>query len=41
MVNAISGQWTRAISFIGAGVYEEVMFRLLLVPLALGVFRMF
>lgn len=41
MVNAISGEWTRAISFIGAGVYEEVMFRLLLVPLALGVFRMF
>ncbi len=41
IVNAISGQWTRAISFIGAGVYEEVMFRLMLVPIAFCAFRMF
>ena len=32
---------SQAVSFIGAGVYEEVMFRLLLVPLAFGVFRLF
>ena len=35
------GPVTRAVSFIGAGVYEEVMFRLLLVPAAFIVFRMF
>lgn len=35
------GPVTRAVSFIGAGVYEEVMFRLLLVPAAFMVFRMF
>jgi membrane protease YdiL (CAAX protease family) len=29
------------VSFIGAGVYEEVMFRLLLVPAAFLAFRMF
>lgn len=38
---AISGGLTRAVSYIGAGVYEEVMFRLLLVPAAFLVFRMF
>jgi hypothetical protein len=37
----ISGKVTQAVSFIGAGVYEEVMFRLLLVPLAFWVFRLF
>ena len=35
------GPVTRAVSFVGAGVYEEVMFRLLLVPAAFLVFRMF
>ena len=35
------GPVTRAVSFIGAGVYEEVMFRLLLVPAAFMLFRMF
>ncbi len=39
--NAIGGSMTRAVSFIGAGVYEEVMFRLLLVPAAFLGFRMF
>lgn len=41
MVNAVAGSMTRAVSFIGAGVYEEVMFRLLLVPAAFLTFRMF
>ncbi len=36
-----SGSLTRAVSFIGAGVYEEVMFRLLLLPLVFCLFRMF
>lgn len=40
MLNSI-GPVTRAVTFIGAGVYEEVMFRLLLVPAAFLVFRMF
>ena len=35
------GPVTRAVTFIGAGVYEEVMFRLLLVPAAFMFFRMF
>jgi membrane protease YdiL (CAAX protease family) len=35
------GQLTAAVTFIGAGVYEEVMFRLLLVPAAFLVFRLF
>jgi len=34
-------QLTAAVTYIGAGVYEEVMFRLLLVPAAFLVFRMF
>lgn len=34
-----TGDLTRAISFIGAGVYEEVMFRLLLVPAVFFLFR--
>ena len=38
---AVAGPVTRAVSFIGAGVYEEVMFRLLLVPAAFLGFRMF
>ncbi|MCA9061386.1 MAG: CPBP family intramembrane metalloprotease, partial [Planctomycetaceae bacterium] len=38
---AISGKMTLAVSFIGAGVYEEVMFRLLLVPVAWLGFRLF
>jgi hypothetical protein len=41
LVNAVSGSVTRAVSFIGAGVYEEVMFRLLLVPAAFLGFRIF
>lgn len=36
-----TGSLTRAVSYVGAGVYEEVMFRLLLVPLAFFVFRLF
>ena len=40
VLNAM-GPMTRAVSFIGAGVYEEVMFRLLLVPAAFLLFRMF
>ena len=36
-----TGHLTRAVSFIGAGVYEEVMFRLLLLPLVFFWFRMF
>ena len=40
LLNSI-GPVTRAVSFIGAGVYEEVMFRLLLVPAAFMIFRMF
>ena len=40
MLNNI-GPVTRAVTFIGAGVYEEVMFRLLLVPAAFLVFRRF
>jgi len=38
---AIRGPLTSAVSYIGAGVYEEVMFRLLLVPAAYWVFRRF
>lgn len=34
-----TGDFTRAVSFIGAGVYEEVMFRLLLVPAVFFLFR--
>ncbi len=41
ILNAVGGPLTRAVSFIGAGVYEEVMFRLLLVPIAILGFRMF
>lgn len=41
LTHSLSGSWTRTVSFIGAGVYEEVMFRLLLVPAAILVFRMF
>ncbi len=40
LINSI-GPITKAVSFIGAGVYEEVMFRLLLVPAAFLAFRMF
>jgi len=36
---AIDGPLTHAVSYIGAGVYEEVMFRLMLVPAAFGLFR--
>lgn len=37
---ATSPHSARVIAFIGAGVYEEVLFRLCLVPAAYGVFRM-
>ena len=40
LLNSV-GPVARAVSFIGAGVYEEVMFRLLLVPAAFLLFRMF
>ena len=36
-----TGRLTQAVSYVGAGVYEEVMFRLLLVPLAFLGFRLF
>jgi len=36
-----TGSLTQAVSFIGAGVYEEFMFRLLLVPAAFWGFRLF
>lgn len=35
----VNGPMTHAVSYIGAGVYEEVLFRLLLVPAAFGFFR--
>jgi membrane protease YdiL (CAAX protease family) len=38
---SMSGPVHRAVSFIGAGVYEEFMFRLLLVPVAFMGFRLF
>ena len=41
LTNAIKPSVTKAVSYIGAGVYEEVMFRLLMVPTAFLVFRMF
>ena len=41
LLNIGSGSLTRAVSFIGAGVYEEFMFRLLLVPVAFWGFRLF
>lgn len=41
LLTLATGDLTRAVSFIGAGVYEEVMFRLLLVPAAFFAFRMF
>lgn len=41
IATATGGSLTAAVTFIGAGVYEEVMFRLLLVPAAFLVFRMF
>ncbi len=41
LLTLATGNLTRAVSYVGAGVYEEVMFRLLLVPLAFLVFRMF
>lgn len=34
-----TGNVSRAISFVGAGVYEEVLFRLLLLPIVYGGFR--
>ena len=37
---AVSSSIQHAVSYIGAGVYEEVLFRLLLVPAAFGVFRL-
>jgi hypothetical protein len=36
---AVNGTVTRAVSYIGAGVYEEVVFRLVLLPASFGVFR--
>jgi hypothetical protein len=41
LLTMATGNLTRAVSFIGAGVYEEVMFRLLLLPLVYFLFRMF
>ena len=39
LLTLATGHLTQAVSFIGAGVYEEVMFRLLLVPIVYFVFR--
>ncbi|MGQ0636237.1 MAG: CPBP family glutamic-type intramembrane protease [Planctomycetaceae bacterium] len=33
-------QWQRAVNYIGAGIYEEVLFRLLLLPAAYGLLRL-
>lgn len=41
MLTMAMGSLTRAVSFIGAGVYEEVMFRLLLLPLVFFLFCIF
>ena len=41
LANSLSPPLIRAVSFVGAGVYEEVMFRLLLVPPAFLFFRLF
>lgn len=41
IANSLSPPLIRAVSFVGAGVYEEVMFRLLLVPPAFMFFRLF
>lgn len=41
LLTLATGNLTRAVSFIGAGVYEEFMFRLLLVPAAFWGFRLF
>lgn len=41
LTNSLSPPVVRAVSFVGAGVYEEVMFRLLLVPAAFLFFRLF
>jgi membrane protease YdiL (CAAX protease family) len=41
VLNAMQGSVSQAVSYIGAGVYEEVMFRLLLIPAAFLSFRMF
>ncbi|MEZ6129963.1 MAG: CPBP family glutamic-type intramembrane protease [Planctomycetaceae bacterium] len=40
LLTLATGSLNRAVSFIGAGVYEEVMFRLFLVPAAFFLFRM-
>jgi membrane protease YdiL (CAAX protease family) len=34
------GLWTLMVGYVGAGIYEELLFRLLLLPAALGVFRL-
>ncbi len=41
VLNGISPTYVQAVSFVGAGVYEEVMFRLCLIPAAWLIFRMF
>ncbi len=40
LLTLATGNLTRAVSFIGAGVYEEVMFRLCLVPIAFYAFKL-
>ena len=36
----LAGSWLdQCVSFMGAGIYEELLFRLMLLPLAMGVFR--
>ena len=37
---AIPAELARGISFLGAGIYEEVLFRLLLIPACYGVWRL-
>lgn len=41
LLTMATGNLTQAVSFIGAGVYEEFMFRLMLVPAAYWLFRLF
>ena len=37
----VAGSWVdQCVSFLGAGIYEELLFRLMLLPIAIGLFRM-
>ena len=37
---SLAGSWVdQCVSFLGAGIYEELLFRLMLLPIAIGLFR--